>query len=252
MEGTGPQRGFEHTDKGERDMIQIAIAYKKIRNAGYQKGFTLVDILVGLAMASVLMVAMVSLFTTMGRSYTTQNVAADAQQIARAGIDLMVQQIRMGGLDPNGSANAAIVDNFDIASGFHEDHNGRIEPVDATHFSFTMDEDMDGLIDHCRSAGDASGCTEVHDNAHNELVAFRLNNGTLQRYRGDSAKWEDLTESNVSDLSFTYYDDTGALTTAVDAIRTVEISMTVQLPAGRGGTVSRTYSTRVRCRNIGL
>jgi hypothetical protein len=84
------------------------------------------------------------------------------------------------------------------------------------------------------------------------LIAFRLNNGTLQRYRGDSARWQDLTENNVSGLSFTYYDDTGAVTTEVGAIQTVEISMTVQLPAGRGGTVSRTYSTRVRCRNIGL
>jgi type IV pilus assembly protein PilW len=233
-------------------MIDIGYVRKKIGIIGNRKGFTLVDILVGLAMASVLMVAMVSLFTTMGRSYTTQNVSADAQQIARAGIELMIQEIRMGGLDPIGSANAAIVDNFDIASGFHEDHDGQIEPIDATHFSFTMDQDADGLIDHCRSVGDASGCTEVHDNIHNELIAFRLNNGTLQRYRGDSARWEDLTENNVSGLSFTYYDDTGAVTTAVDAIETVEISMTVQLPAGRGETVSRTYSTRVRCRNIGL
>jgi hypothetical protein len=61
-----------------------------------------------------------------------------------------------------------------------------------------------------------------------------------------------MSENNVSNLIFTYYDETGAVTTSRDAIRTVEISMTVQLPAGRGGTVGRTYSTRVRCRNIGL
>jgi Tfp pilus assembly protein PilW len=70
-------------------MIHIVFARKKIRIAGNRNGFTLVDILVGLAMASVLMVAMVSLFTTMGRSYTTQNVAADVQQVARAGVELM-------------------------------------------------------------------------------------------------------------------------------------------------------------------
>ena len=220
--------------------------------AGRPPGFTLVDILVGLGMASVIMVIVVGIFTTMGESFTTQNVAADAQQIARAAVELMVQDIRMGGLDPTGSAHAAVVDNFDVASGFHEDHDGKIEPTDATHFAFTMDADMDGVIDHCRSTGDASGCSEVHDNIHNELIAFRLNNGKLQRYRGDSAKWESLTENNVSNLNFTYYDETGTVTTAIDAIRSVEISMTVQLPAGRGGTVSRTYSTRVRCRNIGL
>ena len=219
---------------------------------GRPAGFTLVDILVGLGLASVILVIVVGIFTTMAKSFTTQTVAADVQQIARAAVDLMVQEIRMGGLDPVGTANATIVDNFDITSGFHEYHDGQIAPIDATHISFTMDADMDGLIDHCRSIGDASGCSEIHDNAHNELIAFRLDNGTLQRYRGDSAQWEDLTQNNVSNLNFTYYDETGTATTTLDAIRTVEISMTVQLPAGRGGTVSRTYSTRVRCRNLGL
>jgi type IV pilus assembly protein PilW len=215
-------------------------------------GFTLVDILVGLGMASVIMVIVVGIFTTMGKSYTTQNVAADVQQIARAGVDLMIQQIRMAGLDPTGSAKAGIVDDFDKDSGFDESHDGKIAPTDATHFAFTIDADMDGRIDHCRSVDEPIGCLEIDDNVENELIAYQINNGALERYRGGGARWEDLTQNNVSNLNFTYYDETGAITTSVNAIRTVEISMTVQLPAGRGGTVSRTYSTRVRCRNIGL
>jgi type IV pilus assembly protein PilW len=233
-------------------MIDIGVTRRKISIDGKQKGFTLVDILVGLAMASVLMVAMVSLFTTMGRSYTTQNVAADVQQVARAGVELMIQETRMAGFDPSGNAAAAIVSDFDNISGFHIDHDGKIAPTDATNFAFTIDADMDGRIDHCRSADGASGCLTADDNIENELIAYRINNGALEKYRGASAVWEDLTENNVSNLSFIYYDDSGAVTTAVNAIRTAEISMTVQLPAGRGGTVSRSYSTRVRCRNIGL
>ena len=232
-------------------MIHSVFTQSKIRIAVNQKGFTLVDILVGLAMASVLMVAMVSLFTTMGRSYTTQNVAADLQQVARAGVELMIQEMRMAGFDPSGSAAAAIVSNFDNINGFHIDHDGKIAPTDATHIAFTMDADMDGRIDHCIDDSSAE-CSEADDNVSNELIAYRINNGALEKYRSGLAQWEDLTENNVSNLSFTYYDDTGAVTTAVDAIRTIEISMTVQLPAGRNGAISRTYSTRVRCRNIGL
>jgi hypothetical protein len=157
----------------------------------------------------------------------------------------------MAGLDPNGSAAAGIVDNFDKNNGFHDDHDGQIASTDANNFAFTMDTDMDGRIDHCTDDS-SDGCRAEDDNVENELIAYRINNGALEKYRGASARWEDLTESNVSNLSFTYYDENGAVTTARDAIRTVEISMTVQLPAGRGGTVSRTYSTRVRCRNIGL
>ena len=232
-------------------MMHIVFARKKIRIAGNRNGFTLVDILVGLAMASVLMVAMVSLFTTMGRSYTTQNVAADVQQVARAGVELMIQEMRMAGFDPDGSAAAAIVSDFDNISGFHINHDGKIAPTDANQIAFTMDADMDGRIDHCIDDTSAE-CPEADDNVDNELIAYRINNGALEKYRAGLAQWEDLTENNVSNLSFTYYDDTGAVTTAVDAIRTVEISMTVQLPAGRNGALSRTYSTRVRCRNIGL
>lgn len=232
-------------------MIAIGFARRNIRIAGNRKGFTLVDILVGLAMASVLMVAMVSLFTTLGRSYTTQNVAADVQQLTRAGMELMIQEIRMAGFDPGGAAAAAIVSNFDNTAGFHIDHDGKVAPTDADNIAFTLDQDMDGRIDHCTTGGTAE-CPAADDNIENELIAYRINNRTLEKYRGGSAVWEDLSEDNVSDLSFTYYDDTGAVTTAAEDIRTVEISMTVQLPAGRGGTVSRTYSTRVRCRNIGL
>ncbi|MGD9206551.1 MAG: hypothetical protein PVF86_18530, partial [Desulfobacterales bacterium] len=81
-------------------MIHLDYIIRKKNPAVGQNGFTLVDILVGLAMASVILVALVSLFTTMGRSYTTQNVAADVQQVTRAGVELMIQEIRMAGFDP--------------------------------------------------------------------------------------------------------------------------------------------------------
>ena len=232
-------------------MMNSAFSDKKSTDLNRQAGFTLVDILVGLAMAAVLMVAMVSLFTSMGRSYTTQNVAADVQQVARGGVELMIQEIRMAGLDPTGRTAAGIVDDFDEANGFHVVHDGRIAPTDANNLAFTMDADMDGRIDHCID-DTSGGCSAQDDNISNELIAYRINNGALEKYMGAGADWVDLTESNVSNLSFTYYDEAGAVTTVRNDIRTVQISMTVQLPAGRGGTVTRTYSTRVRCRNIGL
>jgi hypothetical protein len=36
------------------------------------------------------------------------------------------------------------------------------------------------------------------------------------------------------------------------AIRTVAVTLSVREPAGRSGTVTRTYAARVRLRNIGL
>lgn len=248
-------------------MINLALKTTKKSPAIDKKGFTLVDILVGLAMASVILVAVVSLFTTMGRSYTTQNVAADVQQETRAGIELMIQQVRMAGFDPTGNAATAIVENFDDGNVFDTLHEGKVASTDSTHIAFTIDEDRDGRIDHCPKKkeddespeeDESSLCKVEDDNTENEVIAYRINDGALQKYlssRTTAPFWEDLTEENVSDFSFTYYDEFGNLMDepiAVDDIRTVEISMTIQQHAGLGGVVSRTYKTQVRCRNIGL
>ena len=235
-------------------MIKLYIKTIQKNPEGGQKGFTLVDILVGLAIASVVLAAVVSLFTTMGRSYTTQNVAADVQQITRAGIELMIQEIRMAGFDPIGTAAPAIVDNFDDSSVFDAVHSGQVAATDATQIAFTMDSDMDGRIDNCRVADGSAVCPVADDNIANELIAYRLNNGVLEKYRGERnpSQWEEFTENNVSNLTFRYFDSANNPTTDSSLIASVEISLSIQEPAGRGRMISRTYRTRVRCRNIGL
>jgi type II secretory pathway component PulJ len=231
-------------------MIKLILKANDKRFSDGDAGFTLVDLLVGLAMAAVLLSTVVALFSSMGRSYTTQNVAADVQQVARAGMDLMIQEIRMAGLN-NESTGAGIVDDFDASSGFHDIHDGNIAPTDGNNIAFTMDLDLDGRIDHCVDDSTAD-CIEADDNIENELIAYRINGGALEKYRSSSGVWEDLTEDNVSALSFTYFDVDGTETNDVNEIRAVEILMTVEHPAGRDRMVSRTYRTRVRCRNIGL
>ena len=186
---------------------------------GWQTGFTLVDILVGLAMASVLMAAMVGLFTTLGRSYTTQNVSADVQEVTRAGVELMAQNIRMAGVNPGGKTGIGIVSAATNDIQFTSDLN--------------LNDDIDGTY---------------------ERIRYYLQGDQLMQ-----ELWEGnpmpLVE-NVTNLSFDYRDENDDPVTDLAAdlndIRTVIISMTVQEPAGRGQPVIRTYSARVRCRNLGL
>jgi type II secretory pathway component PulJ len=184
-----------------------------------QAGFTLVDILVGLAMASILMVAVVSLFTTMGRSYTTQNVAADVQEVTRAGVELMTQDIRMAGVNPRQISGVGIV------------------AATPTSIQFTSDLNLNGAIDDTY-----------------EQISYYLNADRLmqQLFAGNPMP---LVE-NVTILSFDYRDENDDPVTDLVGdlakIRTVIISLTVQEPAGRAGPLSRTYTARVRCRNLGL
>jgi len=184
-----------------------------------QAGFTLVDILMGLALASVLMVAVVSLFTTMGRSYTTQNVAADVQAVTRAGVELMTQDIRMAGVNPAQISGVGIV------------------AAAPANIQFTSDLNLNGTIDDTY-----------------ERITYYLNGDRLmqQLFAGNPMP---LVE-NVTNLSFDYRDEDDVPVTDLVAdiaiIRTVIISMTVQASAGRSGALQRTYTARVRCRNLGL
>jgi len=52
-------------------------------------GFTVAEIIIALGIGSILLLAMVSLFASINRCYTTQNVAADVQQVTRVGIDII-------------------------------------------------------------------------------------------------------------------------------------------------------------------
>jgi type IV pilus assembly protein PilW len=199
-----------------------------------EHGFTLVDILVGLAMASIVMAAIISLFTTVGRSYTIQNVAADVQQVTRAGVEHMTQNIRMAGLDPFGTAGA------------------EIKEFAADKIRFTLDRCSLPVGESTAGCGSPDG--DVDDKFENVTYQWDPAKRELQQtlYAGTGSVHKETLVDNVSNLSFTYLDeDDGTPTDAAD-IRTVVITMTVEDPAGRGGIMRRTYSARVRCRNLGL
>jgi type II secretory pathway component PulJ len=209
------------------------------------RGFTVVELLVALGLAAVVFGLIVSFFANMGRSTTTQNAAAAAQQTARAGVDFMAQELRLAGLDPLKSAGAGI------------------EEISAagTKIRFTSDSCNVGI-------GDSGTCENpVPDgnvNGKNERVTYWYDAGSrvLRRYLYEgttSQTWMPLLEQvepNPGSVPlFTFLDGNGFQITDNDQrgeIRTVQITLTVQEPAGRSKMVTRTYSSRVRLRNIGL
>ena len=194
------------------------------------RGFTLVEMLVALAVASIVLAVIFGVYASLMRSYTTQNVAAEVQQVVRAGIDYMAEDIMMAGFNPR---NGSIV---------------AIEEAGSTRIRVRYDRNTD-LQDATPNFGDVAYEFNVGDSRIDQTEA-----GSTQPYI-----------DNVTNLTFTYRDADGqdlindlgkpdpitALADRTD-IRTVEISITVQEPAGRDKTVDRTYTTRVWCRNMGL
>ena len=186
------------------------------------QGFTVIEFLIACALLSVLMAAMVKFFTMINYTYTTQNAAANLQQVVRTGIDIMTQNIRMAGFNPLKLAGVGIqADSSDIS----------------IHLSY--DENADGIIDD-----------EDDPDDNNEIVRYFHEDNQLKRQIGGGNRVGII--DNVTDLEFTYLDVNDNVTEIPSAIKSVEISMTVTEPAGRRQTISRTYATRVMCRNLGL
>lgn len=206
---------------------------KKIRfasltqNAIGSDGFTLIEVLLVLAMSSMLMAAVVSTMTSLKRSYTTQDVAADTQQDVRMAMVLMTRDIKQAGLNPLVTASA----------GF--------ERAESSYLRITSDRIPTG-------GAEANGSI---DDANFERVSYFRNpsDNTLQirLYEGStSAETTQTIADNVTNLQFSYFDAAGATTTDLTDIRSVGIALTASAPAGLDGNVARSYTTRVRCRNL--
>jgi len=179
-----------------------------------QAGFTLVEMLVTLLIISIISGAAYSMFASLNRSYTTQSVASAVQQRVRAALDYMIRDIRMAGLDPLRTGGIGVVS------------------ATPTAFRFTADKNMDG---------------DTNDAA--EDVTYSVAGGNLQLIDDQGT---DILSQYVTNSSFTYFDEDGVVTTNIPDIRSVEIIMTIREPSGGGKWVSRTFTTQVRCRNLGL
>ena len=198
--------------------------------------FTIIEVLMAMVIVGVVIGAIYAVFVSSNRSYHTQDSVVEAQQRVRVGIDFMVRDIRMAGFDPLGLANDPV-----------DGDGAGIKEATASKIRFTSDIDMNEAIDNPNSQ---------------ERVTFEYDaaNGRLRRclYEGTGSRtWQTLIY-NVSALQFTYLDADGNTITspvaadALDDIRTVVISMTVEGEGALGQTITRTLNTRVSCRNLSL
>ena len=197
---------------------------------GRETGFSMVELLLAMAASSVILVAIYGVFTFTNKNFITQNAAASTQQTLRSAIGLMVKDIRVAGLDPTNSGNFG----FELAEG--------------NKIRFTLDSIDIGT-------GDFNGTV---DETNFERVTYEFQgNQILQTlYEGTASQNQETLIDNIINLDFTYFDanntDLGDPVAAnqLEDIRTVEILITVQEPAGRSEPVSRTLTRRVECRNM--
>lgn len=182
------------------------------------RGFTLVEVMVALAISGIVLASIYTAFQSQQNSYLAQEQVSEMQQNVRIGLDMLSKDIRLAGYNPAGSAGTGFVDGI----------NFNAEPVNtnATQIAFTADLDGDGTIDTVTQDVDGNGTIDMSDM---ERIAFRLNGTNLQRY--GAVNWQTVAE-NVENIEFQYVLDDGSQTTTPTAaqladIRNVRISILV-------------------------
>jgi type IV pilus assembly protein PilW len=200
-------------------------------------GFTLVEVLVSIAMLSLFSAAAMAILIPLSRSYTATDVASGAQQVVRMAVEVIANDIRLAGLDPLRKLQG--LDNNGLPKvGFQE--------AGATSVRFTCDRVAEG-------DDEANG--EI-DDSNFENITYYYDAGAqslnLRLYAGAPVQSTQQLVNNITSLRFRYYDEDGNETSDLQLIRAVQISMTVEEDAGYGETVERSYSTRVLCRNLGV
>jgi prepilin-type N-terminal cleavage/methylation domain-containing protein len=194
----------------------------KTKHLENKNGFTLIELAVVIAIMSIVLSAIYSVFAATNRSTTSNEVIAEVMQNLRTSIDFMEQDIRMAGLDRFGSANAGI------------------EAATAINLRFTADRNMDGALND-----NLERITYFYDAANNRLRQC-VWEGTLN-------DWQTVAE-NVTNFQFSYRDAGDSLLAFpiadLSQIRTVEVSISVEQPAGRSEPVERTINKRILCRNL--
>ena len=210
--------------RGERKLTMILKHPRHRRNK--QKGFSLTELLVAMAMVGIVMAAVYSTYKSQQDTYVAQEQVAEMQQNLRASLYQMARDLRMAGFNPQRSPNVG-----GFLTQLPDDGLGETT-TDSTNIAFTIDENSNGAID-------------LDDN--DEQIAYRLDNATntLQRFRVSDDTWHTVAD-NIDALDFVYLDGsrnalndmtTPVATADLPNIRSIQVTM-----VARSGAVDPEYT----------
>ncbi len=166
------------------------------------QGFTISELLVAMAISSIIMTALYSTYRSQQRSYTTQGQVVEMQQNLRGAFYFIERDIRKAGCNPTGNADVGI------------------QTADPATIRVTMD------ITDASGTGDPDGNTSGPD----EDVTYYLNSGNLVR-NSDT----EIVAENIEVLDFVYLTESGTTTITSTSIRSVQITLVAKTGKGEQG-----------------
>jgi type IV pilus assembly protein PilW len=220
-----------------------------------RKGFTLVELLVAMAISGIVAGAIFTAFQSQQKSYLIQDQVTEMQQNIRAAMDIMVREIRMAGYDP------------------YEDSGAGVIKAEGETFTFTLSAEDDGYDNNSDNTTDEKG--ELETIQYDLYDAYSDGDNDIGRQVGGLKR---AVAENIEEIEFYYTlaDGTNATAPATanySEIRSVQIAILARAehedpkfsnsknyttPSGGqwgpydDGFRRRLLSTTIRCRNMGL
>ena len=117
----------------------------KLNKGNLRGGFSLVELLVAMAITGVVMAAVFQIYTTQQDSYVLQEQVAEMQQNGRTAKYVMTREIRMVGYDPTGLAGAGFISAGGNIIHFTMDitnEDGNIDPGDDITYSLSANKEL--------------------------------------------------------------------------------------------------------------
>ncbi|MBW2017176.1 MAG: prepilin-type N-terminal cleavage/methylation domain-containing protein [Deltaproteobacteria bacterium] len=205
------------------------------------EGFTLVELLVAVAISGIVMASVYSSYYSQQKSYIAQEQVATMQQNLRNALFHLERDIRMAGYDPTMMAGAGIAN------------------AGSDTMQITMDLNGDG---------------DTSDT--NETITYSLyvSSGVTRLGKSSGGGPNSPVADNIEALNFVYLDGDRNVTSTLGSIRSIQVTLvatvgrgdpgyvntdsfsnqqgTVILPARNDNLRRRALSTEIRCRNLGL
>jgi type IV pilus assembly protein PilW len=165
-----------------------------------QKGFTLIELMVAIAIASAVMAGIYSVFIMQQRTQLTEQVAVDMQQTLRAAMYMVERDIRMAGFDPTLNWGFDNIDNDGDGNTDEADEKQNDRELDG------VDNDGDGSIDAADADGEALGIIFAGPHAVKMTMDIHNNNDrkhtdTDEIIRYGFANIYDTDSDGIADLN---------------------------------------------------
>lgn len=154
------------------------------------RGFTLIELMIAMAIGMLLLGAMYSVFTVQNKTLTNQEEVVAMQQSVRAGMDMMIMEVGMAGYNPAGATCDGIT-------------------VNSSQLQIQADLNGDGAIDATSQ----------------ENIIYTFDSANYQITRNIGAGPQQFVE-NVQSFTFAYLNGSGTVTTLTDDVRSIRLMIT--------------------------